>query len=79
MLAHLQESEFVSQEDLEVHPNVLDLGKYIEMERHRNSDRHGDGLSPTTHKCLTEAQHIHNKMIFDTINESLDRIRRATR
>ena len=79
MLSHLQQSEYVSQEDLEVNPNVLDLAKYIEMERHRNSERYADGLSPTAQKCLTEAQHIHNKMIFDTINESLDRIRRSTK
>lgn len=35
-------------------------------------------MSPNTVQCVSEAEHIHNKMIFDTVNESLQDIRSIT-
>jgi len=70
--------DFVSSQDFEQLPPVLDVKMYLQMERLRKDASSREGMSPNTVQCVSEAEHIHNKMIFDTVNESLQDIRSIT-
>lgn len=63
------------------YPNVLPLDLYLKLEKRRKEARERDreleknatgGSSGTMDKnFLAECEHIHNKVLFDCINDSL--------
>lgn len=65
----------VSSEDFESLPPVLDVRSYLTLERLRKEVSSREGMSPNTVKFVSEAENIHNKMIFDSVNESLNEFR----
>lgn len=81
VLNQLQNSEIGSYEHFEQHyPPVLALETYLKLERRRKDLRmleqsEGSNMSsPTaaeTRNFLAECEHIHNKTLFDCINDSL--------
>jgi hypothetical protein len=82
VLNQLQNSEIGSYEHFEQHyPPVLPLETYLKLERRRKEQRNleqsegGSNMSsPTaveTRNFLAECEHIHNKTLFDCINDSL--------
>ena len=81
VLNQLQNSEIGSYEHFEqVYASVLSLDVYLTIEKRRKEKREnlrkdleGD-LNSTAHKedkLLAECEHIHNKVLFDCINDSL--------
>jgi hypothetical protein len=77
VLEQLQNSELTSFSGLALTkpPEVINVECYIELEKARNalSSRQAM-LSPNTAQAVSEAGNIHNKMIFDCINEALARL-----
>lgn len=83
VLNQLQNSEIGSYEHFEQHyPPVLPLETYLKLERRRKELRileqseNGSNVmsSPNaaeTRNFLAECEHIHNKTLFDCINDSL--------
>jgi hypothetical protein len=74
LLEQLQDPELSSYSSLVLTkaPEVIHVDCYIELENSRNpcaSNRMA--LSPNTAQAVAEAENIHNKMIFDCINEAL--------
>ena len=62
------ESEFLN------FPEILSVNLYLSLENNRdNSTR--PSISPRIHQIIIEAEHIHNKMIFDATNEVLQKYR----
>jgi hypothetical protein len=48
---------------------------YLSLERLRKETSSREGMSPNTVLFVSEAENIHNKMIFDAVNEALNDIR----
>jgi hypothetical protein len=79
VLNQLQNSEIGSYEHFEQHfPTVLPLDTYLKLERRRKDQRTAqqeNDLQSTqvleTRTFLAECEHIHNKVLFDCINDSL--------
>ena len=82
VLNQLQNSEIGSYEHFEQHyPPVLALETYLKLERRRKDQRMleqsegGSNMSSPsaaeTRNFLAECEHIHNKTLFDCINDSL--------
>jgi hypothetical protein len=74
VLEQLQDPELRSYSGLVLTkaPEVINVNCYIELENSRNtSSTHRTALSPNTAQAVAEAENIHNKMIFDCINEAL--------
>lgn len=67
MLSKMQENEIGTAVIPDIPPSILPIDLYLEMEK-QITDRALDQSSQ-------EAQHIHNKMIFDSVNESLQKFR----
>jgi hypothetical protein len=84
VLNQLQNSEIGSYEHFEQHyPAVLPLETYLKLERRRKDQRSVSTNDTTsspemqnngsgeTRNFLSECEHIHNKVLFDCINDSL--------
>lgn len=78
MLNQLQNSEIGSYEHFEVsYPPVLPLELYLKLEKrrkeHRESRDRDTSSSPDNvdKGLIGECEHIHNKVLFDCINDSL--------
>ena len=82
VLNQLQNSEIGSYEHFESHfPPVLPLETYLRLERRRKElrvaaqDSANSDLQSTqsleARNFLAECEHIHNKVLFDCINDSL--------
>ena len=79
VLNQLQNSEIGSYEHFEINfPSVLPLDLYLKLEKRRKESRDSDrrdSLSNTSttgdKNFLAECEHIHNKVLFDCINDSL--------
>lgn len=72
MLESLQSSEAIGVRNPIFSDSIIPVDLYLQLERsgeENDSDR-ATRSSPTS-LALTEASHIHNKMIFDAINEAL--------
>ncbi|CAG9328436.1 unnamed protein product [Blepharisma stoltei] len=77
MLAKMQDTEIGTFIELEKIPNtsILDLGMYIRIEQNRGEISARANLSPHILHVITESEHIHNRMIFDNVNELLQNYR----
>jgi hypothetical protein len=77
ILARMQENEIGTPNlhDFQIPQAVLGVDLYLQLERLREESSHRDELSPGTLQLVSEAEHIHNKMIFDAVNEALQRYR----
>jgi hypothetical protein len=77
LLEQLQNAELTSFSGLALTkpPEVINVDCYIELEKARSplSSRQAM-LSPNTAQAVSEAGNIHNKMIFDCINEALAKL-----
>lgn len=78
VLNQLQNSTIGSYEHFEVnYPNILPLDMYLKLEKRRKESRERDRLGKEEGKekvdknFLAECEHIHNKVLFDCINDSL--------
>ena len=77
VLNQLQNSEIGSYEHFEVnYPAVLPLDLYLKLEKRRKENRERDGNEQPNNNnvdrnFLAECEHIHNKVLFDCINDSL--------
>lgn len=60
--------------DSYVYPDILDLKVYLDLKSNKENFL-TDNLSPRTQQRLIEAEHVHNKMVFDAVNEALQRYR----
>lgn len=72
LLEQLQNSELTSYSVMGVNSSpVLPLELYIQIEQARSASSKRALLSPSTIQAVAEAGNIHNKMIFDCVNEAL--------
>lgn len=80
MLNQLQNSEIGSYEHFEQnYPAVLPLDLYLKLEKRRKENREKDmqgdkpkeAVATQDKNFLAECEHIHNKVLFDCINDSL--------
>ena len=73
ILAKMQETEIGTPLELEIHdfPPILRVDWYLELENPSEKTSH----TPNTVQLVSEAAHIHNKMMFDAANEALQRMR----
>jgi hypothetical protein len=76
MLNKMQEVEIGSIIDLEftVFPELLNVNLYLNIENSRDSNTQASN-SRDANQLIIEAEHIHNKMIFDAANEALQKYR----
>lgn len=76
VLTKMQEIEIgtMTESDFFVYPEILRVNLYIEIESRRESATHAS-VSSNTDQFGLEAEHIHNKMIFDATNEALQKFR----
>ncbi|CAG9331265.1 unnamed protein product [Blepharisma stoltei] len=77
MLAKMQETEIGTPVENEflTYPPILSLKLYLSLEHPKEIESSRKNLSPNTIQLMSEAEHIHNKMIFDAINEGLQKYR----
>ena len=76
LLNRMQEIEIgtIVETEVTVFPEVLSVNLYLALENNlENSTRRSN--SPHMQQLIIEAEHIHNKMIFDAANEVLQRYR----
>lgn len=75
ILSKMQETDIGSLVEFTGPSPILNVNLYLNLEHPRdviNSDR---SLTPNSMRLIKEAEHIHNKMIFDAANESLQQYR----
>jgi hypothetical protein len=59
------------------YPNILPLDLYLKLEKRRKENRElerglrEEGKESLDKNFLAECEHIHNKVLFDCINDSL--------
>jgi hypothetical protein len=79
LLQKLQSSDILHFEvsEIQAPSNLINLRVYINIENQLDSSRSraSEVMSQKDHEFLIDAQHIHNKAIFDAINEALNKIR----
>lgn len=76
LLNRMQEIEIgtIVETEHTVFPDILSVNLYLTLENNReNSTR--PSASPHMQQLIIEAEHIHNKMIFDSTNEVLQKYR----
>ena len=77
ILIKMQETEIgtlIEPEFLEF-PAILGVELYLSLERPREERSTSGSMSPNTLQIVAEAEHIHNKLIFDSVNEALQKHR----
>jgi hypothetical protein len=57
-----------------VHQPILNIELYLNIERMKEEEFNNDSTG-STETVVAEAEHIHNKMLFDCVNETLDQFR----
>ena len=74
VLAKMQEIEIGTMTEAEVFvfPDILRVDLYIDIENNRETQT---SASSNMNQLAIEAEHIHNKMIFDATNEALQKFR----
>lgn len=75
VLTKLQEIDIGSMAENEKFQMVIELPTYIKLEQTRGDISTRNGLSPHILHVITESEHIHNRMVFDTINQLLNKYR----
>ena len=76
LLNRMQEVEIgtILETEYASFPEILSVNLYLNLENNReNSTRPANSLH--IHQLIIEAEHIHNKMIFDAANEALQKYR----
>ncbi|CAG9316658.1 unnamed protein product [Blepharisma stoltei] len=75
-LSRMQETEIGTHVEGEFiqPPPIFNVDYYLELE-HQDLSFSKKNVSPSTLQLLSECEHIHNKMIFDATNESLQKHR----
>jgi hypothetical protein len=76
VLNRMQEIEIgaIIENEFYAFPEVLSVNLYLNLENTRENSTMAS-ISPRIHQLIIEAEHIHNKMIFDALNESFQKYR----